>query len=352
MRWAKNARNKIEKQGDLATLSQLQAELIFAYTGHPITNWIPTDLFSSTDQIRSSIPVKYREPHIINNGALSIKRRWVDIELPEYEILDALAHVYGQLSLMIIDLHTHCGLHIPPPDPKVGFHLLSGLLADGRLPSMKHYLDEMVIYVSLKDGSLIEMAQRPNLTDTKTLKEINKRYGDIKWQRLQNVKTLREIADVYFDAAQKVMLRDSYHTTVFILLKGLIPFEVIKAMPQERMDKYLLMKEVANQVRKTQADGVFIISEAWIAPHEDIPQGGYAVDAPNRKEVLALTAVDATGKHFTIQTEIERKKLKKHKVKRFFAREVDIVGKPISMAPVLEVWGKLDILGLEDKSIS
>jgi hypothetical protein len=34
MRWAVQARNKIEKQGDLETLSQMRAELIAAYVGN------------------------------------------------------------------------------------------------------------------------------------------------------------------------------------------------------------------------------------------------------------------------------------------------------------------------------
>jgi hypothetical protein len=39
MRWAVQARNKIEKQGDLETLSQMRVELIAAYVGNPVTEW-------------------------------------------------------------------------------------------------------------------------------------------------------------------------------------------------------------------------------------------------------------------------------------------------------------------------
>jgi hypothetical protein len=38
MVWAKDARNKIEKQGDLETLSQVRAELIASYAGNPRTD--------------------------------------------------------------------------------------------------------------------------------------------------------------------------------------------------------------------------------------------------------------------------------------------------------------------------
>jgi hypothetical protein len=36
--WARDARNKIEKRGDLEMLSQIRAELIAAYSGNPVTD--------------------------------------------------------------------------------------------------------------------------------------------------------------------------------------------------------------------------------------------------------------------------------------------------------------------------
>jgi hypothetical protein len=67
----------------------------------------------STDQIRRSIPAKLLSQHVIDNGVLSIERRWVDSELPDTEVLDALAHIYGQLALLIVNLHDHLGVPIP-----------------------------------------------------------------------------------------------------------------------------------------------------------------------------------------------------------------------------------------------
>src|SRR5262245_37576044 len=56
MVWAKDARNKIEKQGDLQTLSQIRAELIAAYLANPVTEWITSPVGLSPDQIRRSVP--------------------------------------------------------------------------------------------------------------------------------------------------------------------------------------------------------------------------------------------------------------------------------------------------------
>jgi hypothetical protein len=82
MSWAKTARNKIEKEGDLETLSQVRAELIAAYAFNPTTNWLPTSIVWTTEQIRRSIPPDLLDTHVVDNGALAIEGRWVDVELP------------------------------------------------------------------------------------------------------------------------------------------------------------------------------------------------------------------------------------------------------------------------------
>ena len=136
MRWAVNARNKIEKQGDLETRSQVRAELVAAYAHNPSTLWLPA-INATPEQIRLSIPAKFLDEHAINTGILAIERRWVDAQLPEHEILDALAYVYGQLALLVVALHDHLGWSIPQQRPDLGEHLIANLLPDGRLKSME-----------------------------------------------------------------------------------------------------------------------------------------------------------------------------------------------------------------------
>src|SRR5207249_3099601 len=41
MQWAKDARNQVEKQGDLATLSQVRGTIIASYFDGPTTTWMP-----------------------------------------------------------------------------------------------------------------------------------------------------------------------------------------------------------------------------------------------------------------------------------------------------------------------
>ena len=47
MAWARDARNAIEKRGDLETLSQVKSRIVASYMGGPETEWLSQDLFSS-----------------------------------------------------------------------------------------------------------------------------------------------------------------------------------------------------------------------------------------------------------------------------------------------------------------
>ncbi|HWY48373.1 MAG TPA: hypothetical protein VNX70_13385 [Bryobacteraceae bacterium] len=347
MRWAVQARNKIEKQGDLETLSQMRFELVVGYAGNPVSNWATVKINCSTDQIRRSIPANLLSQHVIDNGVLSVERRWVDSELPGSEVLDALAHVYGQLALLVVSLHSHLGVPIPQPDR--GEHLLWNLREDGRLPSMECPLEERAVYIAVKDGSILGYRREFGRSGPDALKKAQRRYGHFKPpNRLTESSTFMEVAKAYFDIARVVMARDGYHMTMFIPLKGARQIGLVAAQPENRAAKYMLMRDIARYVRRAGADGLLHIGEAWIEPFDDIPRGGYADQATNRLEVLAMTAANEQGQLLSFSAKIERKLVKKHKVKRLGPTEIEEDARSISMAPVLEVWGKLDVLRLHE----
>lgn len=349
MRWAKLARNKIEKQGDLQTLSQVRAQLIAAYLDNPYTEWLPSQVMWSAEQFRESIPQRLLDAHVVENGALAIERRWIDVELPDREVLDALAHVYGQLALMVISLHDHCRVLIPEARPELGEHLLRDLLPDGRLQSMVRPFEDRGIYIAVKDGAFLGYRREFRTIDSDDTRKALRRYRKARgWAPLVEAKNLREIAEVYFDNARAVMIRDGYHAPMFIPLKGNIPIDLIVAPTKNRIDKYLIMRDIAHYVRRTDADGLLHISEAWTAKQEDVPKGKFAADAASRGEAITLTAVNADGDQIRLSAAIIRKKWKKHKVKQLLQTEVEIGGRAISMGPVLEVWDKVGILRLDE----
>jgi hypothetical protein len=185
----------------LETLSQVRAELIASYIGHPTTAWLPTNVIWSRETFRNSIPkhllsqiaplfdlvagvfrpspdlivAKFYDRISLKNGALAIERRWIDVELPDYEVLDALARVYGQLALMTISLHEHCCVLIPEKSSGLGEHFLRDLMPDGRLPSMSRPFDDRGIYIAVKDGSFLGHRREFRTTDTEKARKVVKR---------------------------------------------------------------------------------------------------------------------------------------------------------------------------------
>ncbi|MBO9501203.1 hypothetical protein [Brevundimonas sp. A19_0] len=344
MRWAVNARNKIEKQGDLATLSQVKVELVASYAGHPHTAWTPANVFASLGDIRRTIPAHLLDEHVLKHGVLCVQRRWVDAELPDHEILDALAHVYGQLAQMVVELHRHIGADIPRGGPDKGEHLLLDTLPDGRLKSMEVLEAERTIYVAVSTGREMEIGRIPRgQPSAKVTRLARKRYVKDAWAGLKDARSFREMAEVFFAEARRVMLRDGYHMPIMLLWKDLLPVDQIQAWSTDRRAKYMMMRDAAARARQIGANGVTFISEAWTARREDLPESGFAAEAQRRGEALVMFAANADGEMFSLQAKITRQRIRRHKVKALGPTEHD-EGQIMTLAPFLEIWGKLDLL--------
>jgi hypothetical protein len=288
MVWAKTARNTIEKRGDFDTHSQVRATIIASYMDGPVTEWIPQSLFASTTQIFRSMPQRFLIPHVIEHGTLLIERRWIDNEFPHLEILEALAHVYDNFCEMTISLLTRLGLKVPPS------------IAHGR-PSAWGDARAMdrAVYLSMKDASTrgYRYLRSELQLSSQDQKRITKGYqiGN-QVRQLQEAKTFRDVALIFFQRARVAMLRDGYHMSLCVALRGNSVIELIDFAHPDRASRYIIMRDLAKLLRIMGADGVILISEVWTASQENIPKSGFAVDAPNRGEGLILNAVNAKAK--------------------------------------------------------
>ena len=331
MRWAKEARNSIEKRGDLETYSQVKAAIIASYIGGPETEWMPQSLFLSPLDVWRTVPKNLRaDPQVFNHGTLVIERRWVDSGLPEVEVLEALAHVYMQFKELIKDLCNRLALPLLLP------------LDASDSQSMQPMLMDRALYLSIKDGSEVGLRLfHPTMeVEVKTLR---KRYGKTLsgWQALRTAKDFKEVCEVFFSQACAMMLRDHHHRAFAFLFKGIEPLQMIGMDHPDRASRYVLIRELAQLAKIIGADGVMLISEAWTAKSEDAPNG-YAVEAPNKGEALLLHAANASGVRLTMAADVTRKKNKKHKVKSIKRRQDGDGGFQYILAPFLQAWDCLD----------
>ncbi len=332
MRWARDARNSIEKKGDLETYSQVRAEIIASYMKGPETNWVPQALFSSPYDIWRAVPAKFRVPHVVEHGTLLIERRWVDSELPTMEVLEALAHVYDDLCSTLIDFLETYKVCVPPH------------LDRSRPDAMGELAMDRAIYLSMRDGTVSGMRyfRKPvPPISPKQESKIRKRYKKGSWARLKNAKTLRDIAAAFFENARVIMARDGYHRSMTFLMKGLLPIEIINTDHPSRASRYVLMRDLARLAHIARADGVMMIAEAWTATGDSIPSSGFAVDAPDRGEAILLSAANASGESFQMRAVVERKRSGSKKVKRVGPAEIEEDGFHFLFLPFYELWGCL-----------
>ncbi|MDH0612814.1 MULTISPECIES: hypothetical protein [unclassified Agrobacterium] len=331
MAWARDARNAIEKRGDLETLSQVKSRIVASYMGGPETEWLSQDLFSSPIAMLLKVPSKFRNiPQVREHGTLVIERRWIDKQLPETEVLEALTHVYLEFVDLLTDLHHRLGVELPR------------MLAD-RVPlSMRPLIMDRAIYISIKDGSEagFRFHYKEQEVDTRALR---KRYGrDANWEKLSSVGNFKELCDVVFAQARILMLRDGYHHSFAIMVSKLRLWRVIGIDHPDRASRYVLMRDLAELAKVIDADGIIVIGEAWTARGKDVPPSGYAVDAQNRGEALTMHAAEAAGQTYSYNAAIIRKKKKKHKVKALGPTEQRQDGFQFIMAPFQIAWGCLD----------
>jgi len=119
MSWAKDARNVIEKEGDLEMKSTLQAAVLYSYISDEdmILEVAPNELLQAgVDRLvraaRRKLPAG-----IADSAVLKIQRRWVANTLPDRELIYALTYAYSQLHRVCSALAEHLSSALDPSIP-------------------------------------------------------------------------------------------------------------------------------------------------------------------------------------------------------------------------------------------
>lgn len=109
MSWARDARNVIEKEGDLEMKSTLRATVLFSYIADEdmaIEVSRQELLQANVDRLlqfaRRKLP-----PGVADAAVLKIQRRWVANSLPDHELIYALTYVYSQVHGVCRSLAAH-----------------------------------------------------------------------------------------------------------------------------------------------------------------------------------------------------------------------------------------------------
>jgi hypothetical protein len=133
-----------------------------------------------------------------------------------------------------------------------------------------------------------------------------------------------------------MFVKDGHHQSIAFLLRDGRPVKLVEAAAENQFEKFLIMRELGNEVRLTGADALFTINEVWMAPVEELGPYERAGEAVNRKEALVLTLISREKNPIQLCAMIQR-------------RDDSVVlddtefGEPsaaFAFAPIYEAWGK------------
>lgn len=341
MKWMVEARNRIEKQGDLEARSFVSAEIVASHLDEGPKIQVLAKLTDAPLALVKSIPDSMVGEHIKKNGVLRIRRRWIENSLPDVELLDAVATAYGHLAQLVRSAHQQMGLAGPVTTNVGTGEQFPEADQDGRLPCMIGHEDARTLDVWLATGKPLEIEEvRKELGRDEVMAEapkLKERYGVDPTKMYADSGKIHDHARSLFAVARKMFEKDGYHITIVFLLRGGKPIEIRELRPEEHGHKFMMMRTLAQHAQRIGADAAVLLSETWSAPANPAKPYMRAVDSPDRRELLTATAVSKDGDPLHLSAEIFRD----GKNVRLADTIEHVGGAHFAFAPLYKVWKKL-----------
>jgi hypothetical protein len=329
MAWLHDARTTVVHKADLETHSTAVAEvhnnLTLATLRFDIPPTLPTIVACSSLVSTLPEPFASHREHLV----IAVERRWIVKQLADYELLDALGHSYGVLSVMLREAHKRAGRMFVTGDNEgnVVKH------RQGRLPCMITTKELRTARIALADLRPLVPGQRSVPFELGGAEKLQKRYGPIALSEASDDPF--KYAEELVKQAKRVLQKDKTHIRIFFL-RTPNGWKLYRLEARDRSEKYVLLRVIADDVRKNEADVIIEIGEAWFAPFEEIKGGTMPEEAPGRREALIVSVATSKGEFRSHLTPFRRTLFGKIK---FEETRVSDSPFPAYMAPISEVWG-------------
>ena len=337
MCWMKDARNRIEKQGDLEVNSFVRAEVLASYLEEGPRVEIPAHLFRNPAALMLSIPEDVLRKHVMKHGTLRVQRRWIENSLPDYELLDALAIAYGRITEIVHDAHRQMGIPLPRTVHDDTGEAFDIAVMDWRMPCMIGHEEPRSLLISLADGSTLEFKREAVKVDLAEAKKAAERYPMNPAEVMgRDYESEEAIAAAYFEMARTVFLMDGYHLPFLFLFRNRKLVRMFPAPAENQQQKYLLMRNLANEAVRNGADATIMVGEIWLAPQSHLAPYQRPAELATRKEALELTLVTKAGEPVQFIAMINRNG------DSVSLGETSVVrgGAAFSFAPFYQAWGR------------
>ncbi|ENM4049452.1 hypothetical protein Q8348_003474 [Vibrio cholerae] len=293
MTWAKDSRNKIEKQGDLEMYSSASAKLAFSYLESEDVEFISCEAMLSVSIKKLTRFALKKMPTSLTDAAyIQVERRWVANTLPDWELLHALTTIYARM-------YESCSKLALYLDDKISGEIPSPSVLDCRRSS-----DRSVSYIKLRDFSQVSVDYRISKSDNFLVPDSIKAVGEqLRGTQINNIK---EAVEFNSKIAEATFNESGYHISMlFFLDECYMPIDMISYRPDDQADKYIFWRMAAERAKVLGAKAIISISEAWIRSYKNHLSKPIS-QMPIVGERLNIYGADINNDHHSISWVIER----------------------------------------------
>lgn len=294
MSWLKDARNTIEKEGDLDVHSYWKVSHLFSYTeeGERLICEEKEALFSNINAVRKM--AKERVPEgIFLDSALVIDRCWIANTLPDYELIDAVTYGYRKLAHIVDELDKHIGMAVDSPT----LHDEVLFVSQTRRA-----------YLKLSDSSIYMLEAKVNtikkrVVNMEAFKAIT---GEGGLEFHDDTKPLQVRVESLASIAKNLAQRDGGHITIcFLFGQSRSNFQIVHPDFKDHVDKLIFFHEIAFVARMTGLVSLFFVSEAWLRDGRRLGNTRIS-ELKVIGEALEVAGISKGGEVHAVQFKVER----------------------------------------------
>jgi hypothetical protein len=331
MKWAKDSRNKIEKEGDLELNSSMSATLIFSYIESedisiPCTR---SELLGASVKKLVRFARQKLPTGISDVSTIKIERKWIAKSLEKYELLHALTVVYSRIYSCCSELSLHLSDQLEASIPKASDY-------DQASSDSRH-----VRYLTLNGMkfSALEAEKRVRDVGSKPPQEI----ADVVTSALSEGKpnSLLENVQLFSKCAKATFDFHGNHVPMlFFFDENWKMIDFVSAHFSDTASKYIFWRSMAERVLYTKPSSIVFICEAWTRTFDQTFKVAIR-NMPITGEFLQIMGLDRSGNIDESNWVIKRNSLSGKPTLEPSNTTEWKQGRPAFLAPIVAAFSKL-----------
>jgi hypothetical protein len=253
---------------------------------------------------------------LVEEGVVSIERRWEDSALPGRELNGALAHLFAVLGSLLADGHRQAeascdhpyghGETLPVSDGNVGAHPRppACMATTRQLRTRTVSINDLT---EIRDGIERSVAFDPHLAAIAARRYVGESGRPVK-PVASNAVTVIDHLPTQIEHAKAILRSGEDHGWFMFFYRGAVMVGNRFLAAENAQQKRKLAQSMAEVVLDLDATGVLEVGEVWWVPGGGIDDENWARpgNRPDRKEALSLVATTMSGRSVSAFIPFER----------------------------------------------